>query len=350
MCRMLKIVVFLQLVSLGFGVNAVVIEDLFEARVEIADQTQRSQNSAVKDAFKLVLVKVSGNRDLLSDETIRRHIEQARSFLLSYRFDLQPDKIFYLAEFDAQRIEKIIRFAGFSIWDKRRPDSILWLAMQDKDKQQRRLVTFSNQRDNVLDKALQTASRRGVSISFPILDLTDLQAVGVYDVWNGFTQTIVKASGRYLAGFVVSASVFSRQQESWTGQWTIAHKGQYSTGEISADSAASVISELVEILADNQAQLYALGTSDISEEKIKIIVGNINKLTNYVEVSEFLQSLTVVLSATLVEQIGDKGIFELELFGDQGDLENALRLADRMQPTGDQSDQPDEAMSYVWRN
>lgn len=350
MYRMLKIVVFLQLISLCFEANAVVIENLFESRVEIADQTQRSQNSAVKEAFKLVLVKVSGNRELLRDETIKRHIQQARSFLLSYQFDLQPDEIFYLAEFDAQRVEKIIRFAGFSIWGKRRPESIFWLAIQDKDTQQRRLVTLSNQQDNLLDDALKTATKRGVSINFPVLDLIDLQLVGVYDVWNSFTQTIVEASERYPVDFVVSASVFSRQEGSWTGQWTIAHKGRYSTGEISKNSADSVISELVEILADNQAQQYALGTSDISEEKVKITVGNINRLTKYVEVSEFLRSLTVVLSATLVEQSGDKGIFELELFGDQSDLANALGLDDRIKSTGDQSGQPDDAMAYVWIN
>lgn len=350
MYRMLKIVVFLQLISLCFGANAVVIEDLFEARVEIADQTQRSQNSAVKEAFKLVLVKVSGNRELLRDDTIKRHIAQATSFLLSYQFDLQPDNIYYVAEFDAQRIEKIIRFAGYSIWGKRRPDSIFWLAIQDKDSQQRKLVTLSNQQDNMLDEALSTATKRGVSVSFPILDLTDLQMVGVYDVWNSFTQTIVEASDRYSVDYVVSASVFSRQQDSWTGQWTIAHKGRYSIGEITEDSIDAVISEFVEILADNQAQQYALGTSDISDEKVKIVVGNINQLTKYVEVSDFLQSLTVVLSATLVEQNGNKGIFELELFGDENDLANALRLDDRIQPVLDQSNQTDAVMEYLWLN
>ncbi len=350
MYRMLKFFAFLQIFCLSFTAQAIVIDNLYEAKVEIQDQTQRSQDAAIKRAFRLVLVKVSGNRELLRDETIKRHIQNAKSFLLSYQFDIQPEKIFYEAEFDAQSVEKIIRFAGFPIWGKHRPDSIIWLALQDPDSKERELITRNNEQDELFEEALETAVKRGVGINFPVLDLIDLQQVSVYDVWNSFTQTIVEASERYPVDFIVSASIFSRHEESWVGQWTIAHKGRFYSGEIDRKTPDSVLSELVEILADKQSEQYALGTSDISDEKVSIVVGNINKLSKYIEVSDFLNSLTLVLNSTLVEQDGNKGIFELELFGDEEDLVSALLLDDRISVKQQESDTSATQLEYVWNN
>ena len=48
-------------------VQGAVIEDLFDAKIAVSNQSEKNQSNAFIQALKQVLVKVRGNRDILAD-------------------------------------------------------------------------------------------------------------------------------------------------------------------------------------------------------------------------------------------------------------------------------------------
>ena len=75
---LLSVVLFVWLISCQ-GVKAAVIDDLYDAKIAVDNQSQQTKKSAFSLAFRQVLIKVRGNNDLLTDQKIKSAIVNATS-------------------------------------------------------------------------------------------------------------------------------------------------------------------------------------------------------------------------------------------------------------------------------
>ncbi|MDO6693709.1 DUF2066 domain-containing protein [Aliiglaciecola sp. 3_MG-2023] len=369
----MRCLLFLTLLLIGQinGAKAAVVEGLYNASVVVDDQSITAQKKAVKQALAEVLVKVSGNRGLLADKEIKGYINNAQNILLAYTYESTAEGLLYKAEFDVNQVESILRSTGFSIWGKHRPQTLVWLAIEDKDTGTRQLLTDS-EHQNLIDLAKQTANSRGIEIAFPIMDLTDIQRVSVYDVWSSYTQNLVEASERYGTEYVMSGRLFYRTEQPvssllegdealqqvepkklnvWVLEWLITRRGTFDSGEVEASSPEDAVQKAIDMITDKLAAKYAIEAiaGDGSENKTQIVIGNISSLTAYVDVLEFLTNLSVVIDVTLVEQQGGFSTFELELFGAKENLDEAFRLDNRIESPRDGFSQPEVNKPYFWR-
>ncbi|MEP4888729.1 MAG: DUF2066 domain-containing protein [Aliiglaciecola sp.] len=353
------------------GVNAAVVEGLYSASVVVDDQSTTAQKKAVKQALAEVLVKVSGDQSLLADQEIKAYLNNAQNILLSYSFESSSEGLVYKAEFDVNKVESVLRSTGFAIWGKHRPQTLVWLAMEDKDTETRQLFS-DNLHQNLIDVAKQTAKARGIDIAFPIMDLTDIQQVSVYDVWSSYTQNLVEASERYGTEYVMSGRLFYRDEQPttelleeadealqsapkklnvWVLEWLITRRGAFNSGEVEASSPEQAVEKAINMITDELAEKYAIEAvaGDGTENKTQIVIGNISSLTAYTDVLEFLNNLSVVIDVTLVEQQGGFSTFELELFGAKENLDEAFRLDNRIESPRDDFSQSDVNKPYFWR-
>ena len=103
------------------------------------------------------------------------------------------------------------------IWGQERPSVLVWLAHEANDN--RRLVGFEERPDfiSMLDK---TASSRGISLLFPLLDLEDSSQMSVSDVWGGFKEPIFNASNRYQSDVILTGRLIQTLPTLWETQWT----------------------------------------------------------------------------------------------------------------------------------
>ena len=343
--------------------DAALVEGLYEAKVSIENQSIASQRRAVRTALQNVLVKVSGNQELLGHEQIRANVRKAQDYLRSYRFETAEGQLLYLADFDQQSVKKMILDAGFPIWDSRRPDSLIWLAIEDEITKQRQILSeFSS--SPLIEEAKQVAEKRGIPISFPILDLTDRQSLRLFDIWGQFGNVINAGSQRYGVDYVLSARIYKHVfiptfQEpdldyeyvsSWVADYLLIHKDTVVSETLLADSPELLSQQLVTMLADLLANRYAIDFSGLQSDDshVDIVITNIQNLTQYVEVYNFLTSLSVVAKANLINQNGQNATFSLDLLGDTQDLLNALRLDNKIRPTIDEFGQEKQNLHYLW--
>jgi hypothetical protein len=363
--------ILLWLSFLCVTAQAAVVSGLYNASVKIQDQSSTQQQQAAKKALAEVLVKVSGNRQLLQDDVIKRYLNRADDLLLSYQFERKDAGLFYNAEFDINKVEGIIRSTGFPLWGKHRPQTLIWLALEDKNTRVRTLIS-DNATDSFVDIAKQTAKKRGIEINFPILDLADVQQVSVYDVWSSYSQSLVLASERYAPEYVMSARMYYRHQELadqqqqslnapmplepvvaniWVIEWMLTRQGAFESGEITALIAETAVQNMVETLADALANKYSIsGLQDNSADNISLVkIANVHSLTAYVEVLTFLRDLSMVVDVTLIEQQGDTATFKLQLFGARENLDEAFKLDSRLRFPLDSFGQPLRQQPLRWK-
>ncbi|MEP1382567.1 MAG: DUF2066 domain-containing protein [Paraglaciecola sp.] len=336
--------------------HAAVIEDLFDATIAVSDQSNKVQSAAFTLAIKQVLVKVRGNSDILTDAQIRNAISKPTRFIRSYSYENRESQLYLLINFEPQRIETLIRNAGFPIWDKRRPDTLVWL-VTESDNGAKEIINAENFPE-LFNGLHQQGRLRGVRFTEPLWDLDDRQALNVYDVWGGFTLNLNRASERYGVKSVLSARIYKAKDldnenqlhSLWLADWTMLGDGKLLSGQVSAADHDSIAVKLVNVLADNLALQYAVDLASINpnENKIELKFNNLKSLTDYAEALEFLESLSVVSRGTLVSQVGEQATFELALLGTEEDLKTVLRLDKHVQAVTDEFGQPILELEFFW--
>lgn len=359
--------VFLLLCSFCWqSATAAVVEDLFDAKIAVVDQSDRTQNNAFSLALKQVLVKVRGNNDLLSNPQIKSAITKATRFVRSYSYDMQESQLYLVASFDAKRVESIIRSAGFPVWDKRRPDSLIWLTIKSS-KDSARQFAMPLKYSGIYQQLRMRAQQRGITLMFPLWDLTDIQSLSVYDIWGGFSSQISSASERYAVPSVLSARIYlsdavlsessqegiaadSEVKTMWSADWTMIEGGSLLAGQLQGDDPLMIADGLIDALADQLSLKYAIDITQIErlDTKVQIVVNNIDTLIFYSQALTSLESMSVVNSATLIKQTGSRATFELDLLGDVEDLINALRLDSKIKPVVDDFGQPINGLEFFW--
>ena len=413
------------------------------AAIAVDDQSQRSQDSALKSAFKQVMIKITGNKDALQNPGVKAALRTPQAYLRSYRFDFQEGETLYVAEFDKIKLNELLQREGLPLWGERRPETLLWMATEDSESGERQLLdetTPSVMREHLSAKAKE----RGLPLSFPLMDLTDRTTISIYDVWGRFVQSLTQASHRYSVDNVIGARVYKNEpgtvsevpgetarleqlqldatrgdsqdlatadlndnpvahesdytaesaeqpyntnamseagdddsvegvtnvsmppftmdefttyaqraeQGDYALDWVFVGGGKVSYGSIFADDPATLASLLVDAYSNYLSAQYAIipGASDAEKVTITVSIANVNSVTSYANATAYLNSLSVVDSAALIQQEGSVAIYTITLLGSAQDLINTVRLENKLRPVTDVYGQVVESYTFYWGN
>ncbi len=432
-----------------------------EAQIQVDDQTQRTQQTALKKALKQVFIKMSGSTSVLDNAGVRAALSSPQSLLRSYRFAFENNETYYIAEFDQAKIKEIMQRELLPLWGDRRPETIVWLVLEDESETR---TILDESLDTELQNSLkQTAKERGLPLSLPLMDLTDNVNISTYDVWGRFVDPLRKASMRYSVDNIIGARVYrndpsaipelpeheipsgtveslvdvlngeaqiSRQNDlqgnyeqptadSLNGanlndsanagrlsitsneenddgvsasqlegnagesqpadqvettimpftmdeftnyakradegdfalDWVFIGGGKVSYGSIYGDSPEALGIQLVDAYSNYLSSLYAVvGIEESEREVIEVSIANIGSISSYASATEYLNSLSVIESATLIEQSGTVATYSLTLVGTVDDLLNSVKLENKLRPVTDAYGQTVNGNSFYWSN
>ncbi len=376
----------LALITISVSAHAAVVEGLYSARIAVDSQSQKNQNQGFREGLGQVLVKVRGNTDVLKARPIRQAMNRATQFVKSFSYDLVNAELYLSIDYDQSKIVDLLRDADFPVWGQRRPETLVWLAIEPEPLQKRRIMSQDSE-SKIHQSMTHTADQRGIDLVYPIWDLTDLQSLSVYDVWGAFGQTLSDASYRYGVTSILSARIYQYQavpkvpqlqerptsgtqepielnnqqpvqvdasfrEGQWVVDWLSIENGDFTSGQFGVEQFSDIGPELINVLADLLANKYAIDTKGTEQalQSVDVTITNLSSLEKYVAVSNFLSSLSVVNTASLVKQQGSAGTFSLTLFGDPQDLFNALSLDKKIQRTVDEFGQAIGDSEFIWLN
>jgi len=356
--------------------QAVEVIDIYQASVAVNSQTSRDRPAALKRALGTVMIKVGGEKSVLANDMIKKALKSHQQYLTQYRYqhktvrvektptiNQQHEKqLFLLASFNEEKINRLFQQANLPLWGSLRPQVLLWLI----DEQGFSRTIMSNSTDSALPSMVnEFSARRGLPIMMPLMDLTDASQINVSDIWGRFEQPIRAASARYLAEAIVvmrmsnsslktidnvidqAGNSFSDEspncgllcaqpkeaQQSYvldwsliTGQQIFSQQYQHSERQLLLQQGLADITEVI-------YQHYALSTT--SDNDFVLEVANVDSLSTYVRVFNFLHDLSSVKTVTLLNANGESRRFKLQLLGSVEALLASLKLNKQLKQHND---------------
>ena len=335
---LLSILCGLFISLLSFDSNAYVSPDLYSANMVVADQSTASRNSAIKEMLGLVLVKVSGQSKIAQNSQIKAALKSALSFASEFSFSDEPTGTVLSVSFNEVLIDRLLKKNGFTLWDSRRPTVMLWMVYETDDGT--RTLLNSQTQEPLLDVAKQIAAVRGLPLLLPIWDLDDQLNVSVGDIWGQFDEKVAVANSRYVSDYMVLAKVTNHgisHQVSWSvfkmassvDIFGHASSDISMTGTDETADIAQALSEIVNQSTDFFAAQYSVDTSE-SEGELIFTLTNVDSLTTYAKIKQYLKSIKAVEEVTLISAKSNEYRFKISLLGSTQSFLEVIGLDSKM--------------------
>lgn len=311
--------------------SVVDVADLYAASVPATGQTTEERDAALRDALLQVLVKVTGDRDVAVAPTVDDVLRRAPKLVQQFQFqqaladgELAPG-LMLDARFQPNVLIEAVKDAGLPVWDQQRPVTLVWLAVRDRNN--RRFIVDADSAEVAAAGLINEAAVRGVPLMFPLMDLEDRAAVRFGDVWGGFEDPVLAASGRYDVHSVLIGRI--SDGESWSkGDWWRFDRNQVpesfsSSGDTRSLSMADGLNKSADLMAQQYARLALPGWAS----KQRLIINEIYSAKSYAQVLRHLEGLSLVDSVQVSEVAGQTVTFDVQAEGSVRDLEQALDLS-----------------------
>jgi hypothetical protein len=328
---------------LPLKISAIEVDNLYSAKVIVASQSSDDRNQALKNALRAIFVKVGGKK--IEHPLITQAIQNYNKYVTQYQYIRINNEILLNVSFDEAKVNQLFKASDLAIWGRLRPQVMVWLV--EEDGYERNIVSSTS--NSLLPSVINNFSQlRGLPLVMPIMDLTDLTSLTLYDVWGRFSQPVAQASARYMAEAVVvirvsNSSLVASQDDNvdcpqclvskLAVDWSLMTDAQSEHAQIfseqyQGDNVDELLIAALSDITDIIYQQYALLTTHSNE--FQIDVANIASLVDLVAVSDFLAELSAVQSVQLVSVQGTNRRFKLSLIGSKQALLASLKLSEQL--------------------
>lgn len=322
---------------LGFwqsSAYAVTVDDLFTVELPVADQTTALRLESFSEAFKQVIVKVSGSDDALASPAFERPIANSARYVKQFRYlnrslpddeEFDGSNLFLRINFDQQLIEGLLREQNFPVWGRERPSTLLVISYDVNENI--KLVSDDATADLVeaLDRA---ASIHAVPVLFPLMDLEDIALVSIGDIASRQYDKIDTMAQRYAPNALLIGQIVGRSGEGWQGDWEVRFAEQIFKWTYKASSKQAVIDQVIKHLAKILAIEYALEDHRQVEQSLLLSVSELEGIEKLIRVQEYLKSLNVVDSVRVAMISKDVVTYRLKLRNDPEDLQRLIEFGE----------------------
>jgi len=308
--------------------------DLFESEVVVPNQSPAERSAAFSKALAEVLVRVAGGNNVLASEPARSLLEDPGKLVQQYRYytrpGSQPPVLVMWVRFDEASIRGGLQQQGLSYWGKERPDTLVWLAVEDRG---RRYVVAAGDDSDVRQQIEAAARQRGVPVVFPLMDLEDQSRARFSDIWGGFFDNVLQASERYSPQAVLIGRLNRSVSGGWSSRWHLQVGGKPSSWTDTRNDLALLSQQGINDTADILASQFAVATGGAGDSgRVTIEIGGVDSLADYARIDAYLAALTSVADMQLTQVNGSNLQYSLQLNGSLQDLTRTVAIGSVLEP------------------
>lgn len=322
---------------------AVVVQGLFEVEMPVPDETRPIRQAALADGLAEVLVRISGDRNIL----LKIKPPSANAYVKQFRYiAIEPGakdvkkqgqaeaqvitQRNLWVQYNATRIMDLLRKNAIPIWGEHRSQVVIWLAVRDGTNQ---YILRDQDISLIKTQANNSFQRRGIPAIWPHNDGRDQRELRFADVWAGFAEPVQQASKRYATGPVVSASM-TWNGYSWIGNWSLFMGRDSRRWTLKEQGYEDLISQGIDLVADAMGQkfavLEAIGTEGLKQ--ILVEIDQVESVKKFRHVQKYLSSLPVVQSVRLSQVESERVAFKLTLRSEVDDFLELIKADAKMMP------------------
>lgn len=328
-----KIFVF---VSLFFSFNQLMakqLSGLYDVDILVTDESASVRWGAFKQGMDEVFVRISGDSivmDKLKRPAAKTYVQRysyepvtvsagsgpvtnEQGVALTHRLKIQ---------YNGSAMEKYLLDNGFPIWDKHRPDVVVWLVVRDGANE----YVLKDADQSLLKAAADEALiRRGVPGYWPLYDYKDRKKLTVADIRGGFKDPVVSASKRYSRGPAMTGSLIWDGKQ-WQSSWSLLMaSGNRHWSLVDADYT-QLINKAVDQAADALGVAFAVNNKINKQQlaAVRLDIQAVDSITRYIHVENYLTDLSAVETAMPIKVDGQNAVFEVTLRSHEDDFLNLI--------------------------
>ena len=351
MKRTLILVFALFCSSVPAEVTAEEVSGLYNGQISVADQTEESRKSGVRDALAQVLVKLTGNSNIMQVPGIQEAVSNTDNYVAGVGYKSLPTepgerpKTELQVSFSRQAVDHLIRWAQLPILPSERPKLLIWIVRDDPESGRQFVSTQSlPEITQQFDSLMQ---QRGMPYRLPDFDLEDQLALSVNQAWGLQEQAIELASQRYAADGWALLRFFTTATGEARGAWMYQAAGRRGFNDVRAASSELFVPLAVNDLIDSlSAQFTYIPQTDTSQLVVQI--NQVDSYRDYQSVLSQLQKLELVQSLNVFAVKGDKLFLTLDIEGGVDLLESALARSGRLENQTSQSARFSGNLEFDW--
>lgn len=295
------------LATLAVCAHADIVRWLYDVDIAVASQAERQR--AARTGLGQLLVRVTGLAELPPNPEIRTALREAENYYGRFEFWTERvareraaasddaaseaadagETMFLRIHYEPATVLGLLRRAGLPVWSVDRPSVLAWIAIETDGARQ---IVSSGSTADLAAALQQQARRRGIELSVPSMDLTDLGvAPGV--VWGRFWNPVEAASKRYRRDVIVLGRVAERADGSWVADWELRSTddakliGRSEPGTVRTETATEAVVASVDFVADTLAERFAVGGR---LDAIAVTIRGASTIAAYASVLDYLQS------------------------------------------------------------
>lgn len=291
-------------------------EGLYAAEVPVSNQGEAQRNAGMARALAQVLGKISGDRGAAGRPGVGKELRRAREFVDGYDYRQDENvsatgvptyRTILVARFKPEAVDGVVSALGLPVWPQPRPKPVLWLAIDDGKGP--RLVALAQ--SNVARPALQRAIERGYRLGLPSGSTAEQAAVGA--IWRGDTAAIARISARYNPPMQLVGKLY-RDKGGWKADWIFVDGGRVlSKWSVVESDARRAIAGGADGAADALTRRYAKASSAGPAGVQRVVITGIRGSDDYIRLSAYLQSTSVVRRISPVRAMEDRLEVDLDL-------------------------------------
>ncbi len=332
-------------------VTAEEVSGLYNGQISVADQTEKSRKSGVRDALAQVLVKLTGNSKIMQVPGIQEAVSNTDNYVAGVGYKSlpaepgEPPKTELQVSFSRQAVDHLIRWAQLPILPSERPKLLIWIVRDDPVSgrqfvSNQNLPEFTQQFESFMQQ-------RGMPYRLPDFDLEDQLALSVNQAWGLQKQAIELASQRYAADGWALLRFFTTATGEARGAWMYQVADQRGFNDVRAASSELLASLAVNDLVDSlSAQFTYIPQTDASELVVQI--NQVDSYADYQAVLSQLQKLELVQSLNVSAVKSGSLFLTLNIEGGVDLLESALVRSGRLKNQTSQAARFSGNLEFDW--
>ncbi len=315
---------------LGSAAQAVVIKDLYEALVPVETQSREERQTALSTGLIEVLTRVSGQTLIVSEnpeDPILMAVQNPTRFTGQFRYRQVKSgstKLELWIKYDEKAVNNLLQSNNKPVWGHTRPPTLAWVVVTENG---RRNLLSNSDKHAVKDAMKWIANKRGLPLSFPLMDLTDRGNISVSDIWGNFDDRILKASQRYSAEAVIVGRLYKGTSDQWSARWSVYHQGRRQDLDVDGEQNLQVaVTPVIARTAESLAQQFALVKNEEVSESVTVKITGVTSLKEFNHVVKYLKSLTAVSEVSPVVVGNAAASFKLVTQSGRLGLAQAIKL------------------------
>jgi len=335
------------LALLSMSARGALVADIYRARVQVDDRSIQSQQSATRNALIQVLIKASGSESTLELEPVREALQKSRDYVQQYFFTHAkeaPEVLFLQVEFYRQRINELITRAGAPLWTVNRPQTLVWLVLDDGVARHFLNRDMASDQIEVLQ---QVFDERGLPLRLPLYDLQDAATLSPEQAWRLDVGALQLASKRYGHEDVLAGRLSRLSGDRWLGEWLYLSDLAKVSREVSANDVQTMLRAGASMVAEELSSRYAMSVQHDREGAMAVEVSGVRNFRDYARIMQYLEGIEVVQYANVTHVLGD--IIRLELEAQVGleQLRAVIELNEQFQVDSKLTDEG--KLVYRWQ-